>query len=81
MSSEKSKPVTGAPASTFAVPNYEALANNTARLMEELGHATAASLKPIEEGRAKAGVSEEVSDVVKTLGPHSNRMAKISCVA
>jgi polyhydroxyalkanoate synthase len=36
--------------------------------MEELGHATAASLKPVEEGRAKPGVSEEVSDVVKTLG-------------
>jgi len=50
------------------VPNYEALASNTARLMEELGHATAASLKPVEEGRAKPGVSEEVSDVVKTLG-------------
>jgi len=36
--------------------------------MEELGHATAASLKPIEEGRAKPGMSDEVSDIVKTLG-------------
>ena len=54
--------------SVMPVPNYEALANNTARLMEELGHATAASLKPVEEGRAKAGLSDEVSDVVKTLG-------------
>ena len=68
MTSDKAKPAPGITPSTFTVPNYEALANNTARLMEELGHATAASLKPVEEGRAKAGVSEEVSDVVKTLG-------------
>ncbi len=63
MASKIEKPVAGLP-----LPNYEALASNTARLMEELGHATAASLKPIEEGRAKAGMSDEVSDVVKTLG-------------
>jgi len=63
MANESEKPVPMMP-----LPNYEALANNTARLMEELGHATAASLKPIEEGRAKPGVSDEVSDVVKTLG-------------
>ncbi len=50
------------------MPDLEALASNTARLMEEMGKATAAALKPVEEGRAKAGVSEEVSDVVKTLG-------------
>jgi len=63
MATKIEKPVAGLP-----IPNYEALASNTARLMEELGHATAASLKPIEEGRAKAGVSDEVSDVMKTLG-------------
>ncbi|MHB2166061.1 PHA/PHB synthase family protein [Alsobacter sp. R-9] len=50
------------------LPDLEALAANTARLMEEMGKATAAALKPVEEGRAKPGVSEEVSDVVKTLG-------------
>ena len=50
------------------MPDLEALAANTARLMEEMGKATAAALKPVEEGRAKAGVSEEVSDVVKTIG-------------
>ena len=43
--------------------------------MEELGHATAASLKPVEEGRAKAGMSEEVSDVVKTLGQVVEKVA------
>ena len=63
MSSEPEGPVTPAP-----LPDFEALAANTARLMEEMGHATAASLKPIEEGRAKPGMSDEVSDIVKTLG-------------
>lgn len=63
MSSEPKGPVTPAP-----LPDFEALAANTARLMEEMGHATAASLKPIEEGRTKPGMSDEVSDIVKTLG-------------
>jgi len=57
------------------LPNYEALTANTARLMEELGHATAASLKPVEEGRATPGVSDEVSDVVKTLGQVAETIA------
>ncbi len=68
MAVDKNKPVADHLTAGMPVPNYEALASNTARLMEELGHATAASLKPVEEGRAKPGVSEEVSDVVKTLG-------------
>ena len=68
MAVDKNKPQTDAMTAGLPVPNYEALASNTARLMEELGHATAASLKPVEEGRAKPGVSDEVSDVVKTLG-------------
>lgn len=63
MSSESTGPLTPGP-----LPDFEALARNTARLMEEMGHATAASLKPIEEGRAKPGMSDEVSDIVKTLG-------------
>ena len=63
MSSEPEGPLTPGP-----LPDFEALAANTARLMEELGHATAASIKPIEEGRAKPGMSDEVSDIVKTLG-------------
>ena len=75
MTSDKAKPAPGIAPTTFAVPNYEALANNTARLMEELGHATAASLQPVEEGRAKAGMSEEMSDVVKTLGQVVEKVA------
>lgn len=63
MSSESKVPLTISP-----LPDLEALAANTARLMEELGHATAASIKPIEEGRAKPGLPDEVSDIVKTLG-------------
>jgi polyhydroxyalkanoate synthase len=51
-----------------AMPDLEALAANSARLIEEMGRATAAALKPVEEGRAKPGVSDEVSDMVKTLG-------------
>jgi polyhydroxyalkanoate synthase len=50
----------------LALPDLEALTANTAKLMEEMGRATAASLKPIEEGRGK--VPDEVSDVVKTFG-------------
>jgi polyhydroxyalkanoate synthase len=45
----------------------EELASNAARLMEEMGKATAASLKPLEEGRAPTQ-NEEVGDLVKTLG-------------
>jgi polyhydroxyalkanoate synthase subunit PhaC len=50
------------------VPDFEALATNTAKLVEEMGRATAAAMKPVEEGRAKAGVSEEVSDAIKSIG-------------
>ena len=49
-------------------PNYDVLAANTARLMEEMGRATAASLKPIERGELKAAGTEETSDLVRTLG-------------
>ncbi len=48
-------------------PELEELASNTARLMEEMGKATAASLKPLEEGRTPAQ-NEEVGDLVKTFG-------------
>jgi polyhydroxyalkanoate synthase subunit PhaC len=50
------------------VPDFEALAGNTAKLVEEMGRATAAAMKPMEEGRAKAGISEEVSDAIKSIG-------------
>ncbi len=56
------------PVQTAQLPDLEQLASNTAKLVEEMGKATAAALKPVEEGRAKPAVSEEVGDLVKTLG-------------
>jgi polyhydroxyalkanoate synthase len=57
------------------VPDYDALASNTARLMEEMGRATAASLRPIERGEMKPAGAEETSDLVKTLGAVVERFA------
>jgi polyhydroxyalkanoate synthase len=51
-----------------AMPDLEALTTNTAMLMEEMGRATAASMKPIEEGRAPSQPPEEISDMAKTFG-------------
>ena len=48
--------------------NIEAFANNLARLVEQGGKALAAYMKPREAGEMRAGMSDEVADVVKTLG-------------
>ncbi|MDB5598261.1 MAG: poly-beta-hydroxybutyrate polymerase [Xanthobacteraceae bacterium] len=53
------------PAKTVDV---EALARNIARMVEEGGKALAAYMKPREAGALKDGGSEEIVDVVKTLG-------------
>ena len=50
------------------LPDLEALTTNTAALMEGLGRATAASLKPLEEGKAPGQPPEELSDMAKTFG-------------
>ena len=50
------------------MPDLEALTTNTALLMEEMGRATAASIKPMEEGRASSKPPEEISDMAKTFG-------------
>ena len=50
------------------LPDLEALTTNTAALMEELGRATAASLKPLEEGKAPGQPPEELNDMAKTFG-------------
>jgi polyhydroxyalkanoate synthase len=47
--------------------NIEAFASNLARLVEQGGKALAAYIKPREAGKAE-GLSDEVTDVVKTLG-------------
>jgi polyhydroxyalkanoate synthase len=48
--------------------DIEAFAKNAARLIEEGGKALAAYMKPREVGEMRAGLSDEVADVVKTLG-------------
>src|SRR5262249_49961530 len=48
--------------------DIEAFAKNLGRLVEEGGKALAAYLKPREEGQIKNEMSDEVADVVKTLG-------------
>ena len=46
----------------------EALSRNIARLIEEGGKALAAYLKPREEGKIKGELSEDITDVVKSVG-------------
>jgi polyhydroxyalkanoate synthase len=67
--SESAKHAGGAPAAT-AVPvvDYEALARNIARLIEEGGKALAAYMKPREQGKIKEDLAEDVTDIVKTMG-------------
>ena len=48
--------------------DIEAFAKNLARLVEEGGKALAAYIKPREAGQVRPGLSDEVTDVVKTLG-------------
>jgi len=48
--------------------DVEAFAHNLARLVEEGGRALAAYLKPREEGRPRSELTEEIPEVVKTLG-------------
>jgi polyhydroxyalkanoate synthase len=49
-------------------PDPESLARNAARAIEEGGKAIAAYLRPREDGRVRAELSDEVADAVKTLG-------------
>jgi polyhydroxyalkanoate synthase len=49
-------------------PDIETLARNIGRAIEEGGKAMAAYLRPREDGRVKAELSEEIADAVKTLG-------------
>jgi polyhydroxyalkanoate synthase subunit PhaC len=48
--------------------DIEKLSRNIAKMVEEGGKALAAYLKPREEGEVKAEPSDEIADVVKTLG-------------
>jgi polyhydroxyalkanoate synthase len=63
--------VAPAPVKVGAV-DVEAFAKNLARMVEEGGKALAAYLKPREGGQIHAGLSDEMNDMVKTLGEIAN---------
>jgi polyhydroxyalkanoate synthase len=48
--------------------DVEAFAKNLARMVEEGGKALAAYLKPREAGQIQPGPSDELTDMVKTIG-------------
>src|SRR5262245_48097779 len=48
--------------------NIEAFSKNLARMIEGGGQALAAYLKPREEGKIEPGPSDEITDMIKTLG-------------
>src|SRR4029079_527053 len=48
--------------------DIEAFAKNLARMVEEGGKALAAYMKAREEGQVQGGLSDEMNDMVKTLG-------------
>lgn len=50
------------------MPDFDALAANVQRFFEGAGRAAAAYLKPIEERRALPGLSDEIGDMVRTIG-------------
>jgi polyhydroxyalkanoate synthase len=61
------KPVSP-PKQDLPAVDYEALARNIARMVEEGGKALAAYMKPREEGRIKEDLAEDLTDIVKTIG-------------
>src|SRR6266581_1291606 len=48
--------------------DIEAFAQNLARMVEQGGRALSAYMEPREEGQVQAGLSDEMNDMVKTLG-------------
>ena len=64
----KTSPGPALPAASPAVPDFEALSRNLGQLVDEVGRAASAYLRPVEERRANTGLSDEVTEVAKTLG-------------
>jgi polyhydroxyalkanoate synthase len=56
------------PAKKIGSVDVEVFSRNLARLIEESGKALAAYLKPREEGDIKGDLSDDITDVVKTVG-------------
>ena len=74
---QKPAPQTGGGASQAAgpaadgsmpIPDFTALSQNLAKLVEQGGKAAAAYFRPLEEGRTNTDVAEHVEDAVKTFG-------------
>ena len=61
------------PAGATPLPDFDALARNMARLVEESGKVVASYIRPIEAGELHPDVAEGVSDVVRTLGQVAER--------
>src|SRR6188768_1564043 len=61
-----------APAPEVGAVDIEAFAKNLARMVEQGGKALAAYMKPREEGQVQPGLSDEMTDMVKTLGKVAN---------
>ena len=57
-----------AAAPEHAPPNFERMADNMARAMEQFGKAMAAMVKPVEQGKVKSGIADDVTDAMKTFG-------------
>jgi polyhydroxyalkanoate synthase len=55
------------------VPDFDSMAQNMGRLVEQAGKVTAAYLKPIERGEAKTGQADEASEMVRVLGRVAER--------
>ena len=61
------------PAGTIPQLDFDAMARNMARLVEESGKAVAAYIRPIEAGELHPDIAESAADVVRTLGQVAER--------
>ncbi len=65
--SDKDMPAETNPLLRYIVNNPEAFAHNIAAVVENFGRAAAAYVEPREKGEVKVGLSDEFTEVVKTL--------------
>lgn len=62
------KPQAASPAAGLPAVDFNAMAVNMARVMEEGGKALAAYMRPLENGKTNPDMAEHVEDAVKTFG-------------
>ena len=65
---ENGKADQGAAEQAILMPDFTALSQNFAVLVDKGAQAAAAYFKPLEEGRTNSDIAEHVEDAVKTLG-------------